>query len=522
MKFIAAGLLLSVMVWPLESARADIFPALDTPFKKAPRPIIGALRASLYDLPQIEHFEVIGHNPLPNPGDTIARGRNGPVGIAGTCLYVGNRIGRRTGTGDMFGTPELPPEVLIVDIANPRRPEVVGAFTTPIHATSRELRTIPDLNTLIIENFRDTGDQSSDVNNFQVYDISDCRRPVLTGSIGLDQDTPHEFFLWRDPVRPLRFLIFSSVNSSEPSLRVFEIVDPPHGSLPTEPIATFSLAPAVPFMEPTDPTEFRDDHFFFTDKPDTQTNSLHSMSVSRDGTRVYMVNSQAGYFTLDSSNLAAGVPCTADTVTIDETSSLDPDLCLRKINPDPKARIDHTPPWGGSHHSIYPVPGRHYAVTGGERNGTTTCPWTTGQILDIYDEKQPQVIAYYMVPENLPENCFVGGPGDPALQREFSTHQLLVFPNLFFNTWYSGGFRAWDISNPWLPMEVGVFVPKPEAHVVERFRDSPDVWMWPFPILHNGLLYTMDENSGLYILRYRGARAGELPQTGTYLSNRNF
>ena len=501
---VPAGLLLSLVIWA------------------APRPIIGALRAPLYDLPQIEHFEVIGHNPLPNPGDTIARGRNGPVGIAGNCLYVGNRIGRRTGTGDPFGTPELPPEVLIVDISVPSRPEVVGAFTTPPHATSRELRTIPDLRTLIIENFVDTGPRSSDVNNFQVYDITDCRHPVLTGMIGLDQDTPHEFFLWRDPVRPDRFLIFASVNSSEPSLRVFEIVNPPHGPIPTDPIATFTLAPAVPFMEDVDPFRYRDDNFFFEPKPTSQTNSLHSMSVSRNGSRVYMANSQAGYFVIDSSLLAAGMPCIPDTVTYDDTSNTDPNLCLRKINPDPDARIDRTPPYGGIHHSIYPVPGRRYAVTGGERNGTTTCPWTPGQILDIFDEMSPQVISQYMVPENLPQNCCIDCPGDPALQREFSTHQLLVFPNLFFNTWYSAGFRAWDISNPWVPMEVGVFVPMPEAQVVERFRNSPDVWMWPFPILHNGLLYTMDENSGLYILRYRGVRAGELPPSGTFQSNRNF
>jgi hypothetical protein len=68
-------------------------------------------------------------------------------------------------------------------------------------------------------------------------------------------------------------------------------------------------------------------------------------------------------------------------------------------------------------------------------------------------------------------------------------------------------------------LEVGVFVPRPETNVVEYFRDSPDVWMWPFPILHNGLIYVTDENSGLYVLRYTGDRAKELPRAGTFLSN---
>lgn len=484
---------------------------------------MGALREPLESLPQIEHFRVVGHNKLPNPGDTIARGRNGPIGIAGNCLYVGNRIGRRTGTGPAFGTPALPPEVLIVDISNPRRPEVVSAFTTPAGATSRELRTIPDLHTLIIMNFRDTAPSSSAVNNFQIYNITDCRRPVLVSTIGLGTDTPHEFFLWRDPNNSSRFLIYASVNNREPSLRVFEVMNPPFGSVSNVPVATFTLSPAVQEVEPvTDPAAFRNDHFVFAAKPTNQANRLHSMSVSKDGKRVYMANSQAGYFILDSSRLAERLPCTPNTVTVDATSNLDPSLCLRKINPNPTARIDRTPPFGGIHHSIYPVPGRPYAITGGERNGTTTCPWTPGQILDTTDEQNPQVIAQYMVPENLAANCFVGGPGDPKLLREFSTHQPLIFPNLFMLSWYSAGLRAWDISIPELPMEVGVFVPEPEKQVVERFRDSPDVWVWPFPILRDGLIYIADENSGLYILNYRGARADELPDQGSFQSNQNF
>ena len=82
--------------------------------------------------------------------------------------------------------------------------------------------------------------------------------------------------------------------------------------------------------------------------------------------------------------------------------------------------------------------------------------------------------------------------------------------------------RVWSTENVYQPYETGVFVPKPEAAVVERFRNSSDVWVWPFPILHDGLIYTVDENSGLYILKYTGEGAGELPKRGTYMSNINF
>ena len=42
-------------------------PELDTPIKKSPRPIIGALREPLKKLPQIENFQIVGHDVIPNP-----------------------------------------------------------------------------------------------------------------------------------------------------------------------------------------------------------------------------------------------------------------------------------------------------------------------------------------------------------------------------------------------------------------------------------------------------------------------
>ncbi|HZH17800.1 MAG TPA: hypothetical protein VE057_25840 [Archangium sp.] len=501
-------------------------PVVDTPFKKAPRPIIGALREPLDKLPQVENFELVGYNPLPNPGDPRPRGLNGPTAVAGNCLYVGSRVGRRPGTGAAFGTPALPPELLILDIQDPRRPEVVGALPTLLNATSRELRTIPDRNTLIVMNFRETGPDSGAVNNFQIYDITDCRNPVLKQTLSLGVDRPHEFFLWRDPKNPGRFLLFAAIHLGtvmEPSLRVYELRDPPNGPINPDPVATFTLSPAVPRAEPTDPGAYRDDHFVFNaERPATQRNNVHSMSVTKDGARTYVAHIHAGYYVIDSSRLAQGLPCTPHTVTTDATTNTDPNLCLRKLNPEPGARVDFTPSYAWTEHSVYPVPGRPYLLVSGERNGVDTCPWSWGTILDISVERFPQVVSRYMVPENLEANCFAGGPGDPALQREFSPHQQLVFPNLFFISWYSAGLRAWDIANPVLPMEVGVYVPKPAPDVVEPFRNSPDVWFWSQPFLYNGLIYMADINSGLYILRYKGPRADELPQQGLFISSTNF
>ena len=500
-----------------------------SPFKQAPRPIIGALREPLEKLPQIENFKVLAHNPLPHFRGSVARGRNGPTGIAGDCFYVGNRVGRRTGTGGTSGTAPQPPDNLIVDISNPRNPRVVGEFLTILGATSRELRTIPDRNAMVVMNFADGVPDSAAVNNFQLFDITDCRKPQLvrTVPVGNGLARPHEFYLWRDPHNHNRHLIFVSIlggqaASTEPSLRVYEYMNPPHGTFTQ--VASFTLEPALLRSEPVDPARYRDDHFRFTSKPTSSNHNLHTIAVSDDGKRLYMSNTDGGYFIMNSENLAMNMPgCIADVTTSREPAvNANPAYCMRLMNPDISVRIDRSPPYGGISHGFYPIPGKPYALTQGERNGTTTCPWTWGEVLDISDEMNPQIAARYMLPENFPQNCRVGGPGDPALMREFSTHQPLIFPNIFFIAWYSGGLRAWDINLPELPMEVGVFVPKPEKQVIERFRDSPDVWMWPHPFLHDGLFYVTDENSGLYVLEYRGPRADELPKMGTFHSNDNL
>jgi hypothetical protein len=502
-------------------ASAQNVPAVDTPFKKAPRPIIGALREPLDKLPQVENFRLVGHTVIPNPGDEIERGRNGAVSLAPPCAYVGNRLGRRSGTGPDFGNAVQPPEIAIVDISRPRSPEVVEHLETPAGGTSRELRAFPELDTLYVQNFAANEDETgAAVNNLMIYDISDCREPELKATIDLGDWEPHEFFVWRDPNDGDRVLVYFSVSGAlEPWLRVFDVSNAIDGQAPQE-VASFSMHPVLPSSEPFELAQFNPNQFVFDDPPRSISNTIHAFSMDRAGTRVYIAGRQSGFYVLDSSKLAAGEPCIAENITVDENTNTNEDLCLRKVNPDPGARIDPHPPVLPIAHSANKVPGRPYVLVAGERNGTDTCPWAQGKIIDISVEAFPQELSPWMVPENLAENCFLDGPGDPALMREFSTHQILPLENLFFQSWYSAGLRAWDIANPWLPMETGVFVPKPEfPDVVEPFRDSPDVWTWSYPVLYNGDIYVMDENSGLFILRYTGQRAGEVPTSGLFEGN---
>jgi hypothetical protein len=66
---------------------------------------------------------------------------------------------------------------------------------------------------------------------------------------------------------------------------------------------------------------------------------------------------------------------------------------------------------------------------------------------------------------------------------------------LLFATWFSGGLRAVDFSDPLRPKETGFFIPdkaKPKVNV-----QSNDV-----EVDSRGLVYLLDRNIGLDILEY--------------------
>jgi hypothetical protein len=64
---------------------------------------------------------------------------------------------------------------------------------------------------------------------------------------------------------------------------------------------------------------------------------------------------------------------------------------------------------------------------------------------------------------------------------------------VLFVTWFAGGLRAIDIANPYLPKEVGFYVPLPGKD--QTTVKSNDVFR-----CEDGLLYLVDRLEGLEIL----------------------
>ena len=137
-------------------------------------------------------------------------------------------------------------------------------------------------------------------------------------------------------------------------------------------------------------------------------------------------------------------------------------------------------------------------------------PQASMWIVDITDEENPGSVATFRVPEGGKYSFCDGRKG-----KRFGAHQPhehVGEDNLVYATWFSGGLRIIDISDPYHPEEVGYYVPEPVAG--NEFPLSNDAF-----VDDRGLIYLIDRNNGLDILRYTGAngngRETSQQETGT-------
>jgi hypothetical protein len=171
--------------------------------------------------------------------------------------------------------------------------DIVNELPRNLGSNTQEHRAIADLNLLVTMGF---GNGSSGVNILQIWDIANCRNPVLRSTIDYGAVSPHEFFLWRDPKQPNRALVYQTLPNGPSQLRVIDVSDKQNPTM----IATWDLTEfGVPRNEPASEAN----QFI------AQGNSLHSISVADDGGRVWLAQMDAGFLILDSTRIAAQTPC---------------------------------------------------------------------------------------------------------------------------------------------------------------------------------------------------------------------
>lgn len=525
-----------------------------------------------------QNFRLVGHNPLLDddliPGLTsmgIPRGGNGNLGVAaGPCVYVGSLTG------------SIP--ALVVDVSNPRRPEVLRPVPGHVPGIGHgidAIDTIPDLDLMVIH-MRPAvfgGFNLENATDLQIYDISDCRRPRLVRNFPLGQEagnntSHHMSTIWRDPSDPNRVLHLTSELGTTPErrpddidIRVTDLTGCPDDCQPRV-VAKWGLEaelgiPKVVNVVYPDGTRF------------TRSAVTHQATFSVDGSRVWVAQLGMGFFGLDSELLARNAPCDPESPKVGESREGRQAHCLKLLNPDfverlepdgtnRQGRADWDPPFfSGAVHTAANVPGGPYVVVADEASTVAydACPWSWMRVMYVGDKELSQVRAgtpERRVPyrgdlfprelgtmasaENIPGKCPTPeDPGRDAYPREITRddhgpHEPLIFPNLVIATYYSSGVKAYSIANPLMPAEIGSFYGKPvdtirfcwvncldpvvdeQGRTVER-RPDPSfgpVDMRPFsrPIAKDGLIYYVDSNNGLYILRYTGPHREEIPARG--------
>lgn len=154
------------------------------------------------------------------------------------------------------------------------------------------------------------------------------------------------------------------------------------------------------------------------------------------------------------------------------------------------SHLDWSPSYPSPTHTALPLPWKLMdreilVVSDEEAQKTSRTPHAFMWFVDITEETRPVPLSTYIVPHD-PE---------ATVGLQFGAHQPAeqVYDTLLFVTWFAGGLRAIDIANPYVPKEVGYYVPLPGKG--QNTVKSNDVFR-----CENGLLYLVDRLEGLEIL----------------------
>jgi hypothetical protein len=178
-------------------------------------------------------------------------------------------------------------------------------------------------------------------------------------------------------------------------------------------------------------------------------------------------------------------------------------------NPSIISRLDYVPPFNGGSlgaaHSSAPVIVDHdeHPTLVVHTDEIFDCPPGFGRIIDVSALSNPQVIASYRLPHvsdnfDFETEKFICPPGQQSIHHPWFDFRS---PSLFYQTWYDQGVRVWDISNPFMPREIGYYLSPKYASPGRVDRHTREVYQDPA----TGLIYMTDGNGGgLTVLRWTG------------------
>jgi hypothetical protein len=162
------------------------------------------------------------------------------------------------------------------------------------------------------------------------------------------------------------------------------------------------------------------------------------------------------------------------------------------------------PPFGGGTHSALPLHDRNLCVVADEAvMNIDQDPMKRIWVFDIREKSNPVSIATFPIPHDQ-DYVAKGGQFGPHNLHE-NRPGSFQSSSIIFATYQSAGVRAYDITDPFRPEEIGHFVPPMPSRWVEplrgraKMRHTADLF-----VAVDGLIYATDYDAGLYILQWQG------------------
>ncbi len=362
----------------------------------------------------------------------------GQIVVDGNYAYVGHQ--------------HRPHGTTILDIADPRKPKILSTLD-PGHpwSHSHKARVVGDIMVVNSEFERGPGAHREEYpdGGFRIYDVKDRTNPRLVSFVKTHGKGVHRFDLDEN----YAYISTEMEGFVGNILVIYDIRNP---SKPVE-VSRWS-------MERQNAAGGDEPH------PKGAEHRLHH--AMRCGTEMY-----------------AG--CWMSGVSIIDVSDIE--------KPRTLSRHEYDPPCPEPTHTFlkvpHPIGGRHIAVSTEEerahRGADAGKPHAPLRTWDVSDPTQPKLLCSYYLPESATPY--------PADKVRFGTHQLrekVDEDNLLYVTWFAGGLRLMDISDPANPEERGYFIPKPGDGVPapltnDIFKD------------HRGLLWVTDKERGLDVIEYK-------------------
>jgi hypothetical protein len=168
-----------------------------------------------------------------------------------------------------------------------------------------------------------------------------------------------------------------------------------------------------------------------------------------------------------------------------------------KAHPKPICQWDNSPPYTGFTHTVLPMFNRNLLIVTDESTNDNASDWPKlVWILDARDERHPVPISTCPMPPVDAYKSRGGRFGAHNIHENTPSPYAWHSEDIVIGTFFNGGLRAYDITNPYQPKEVAAFVPPAPAMSPVGSIQLNDCF-----VDERKIVYTVDRFSGgLYIL----------------------